>query len=113
MRTIRTTTISILVLGLLAGSGVGVAAQDEEAEPFSGAVVTGYFASFSDEVEVPEFIITFPDGGEAVIRGVFTLTGAFDGSDDFGEVTISGADWKLNGVVLVNGPMTPEELAAE
>jgi hypothetical protein len=31
MRTIKTTTISILALGLLAGSAVGVAAQDEEA----------------------------------------------------------------------------------
>ena len=31
MRAIRTTTISILALGLLAGSAVGVAAQDEEA----------------------------------------------------------------------------------
>ena len=31
MRTIRTSTISILALGLLAGSAVGVAAQDEAA----------------------------------------------------------------------------------
>jgi hypothetical protein len=31
MRAIKTTTISILAVGLLAGSAVGVAAQDEEA----------------------------------------------------------------------------------
>ena len=33
MRTIRTTVISILALGLLAGSAVGVAAQDEAGFP--------------------------------------------------------------------------------
>ena len=36
VRAIRTTTISILALGLLAGSAVGVTAQDEEAD--AGAV---------------------------------------------------------------------------
>ena len=43
MRAIRTTTISILALGLLAGSAVGVAAQDEEAaaEPPVPVRVTG------------------------------------------------------------------------
>ena len=41
MRTIRTTTISILALGLLAGSAVGVVAQDEEAaEASTPAYVT-------------------------------------------------------------------------
>ena len=36
MRTIKTTTISILAVGLLAGSAVGVAAQEEAAEMPSG-----------------------------------------------------------------------------
>ena len=39
MRAIRTTTISILALGLLAGSAVGVVAQDEPS--MDGAEVTG------------------------------------------------------------------------
>ena len=39
VRAIRTTTISILALGLLAGSAVGVAGQDEANR--SGAEVTG------------------------------------------------------------------------
>ena len=37
MRAIKTTTISILALGLLAGSAVGVAAQDEEVESAAGS----------------------------------------------------------------------------
>lgn len=43
MRTIDTTTISILAIGLLAGSTVGVAAQDEAAaaEPITPVQVTG------------------------------------------------------------------------
>ena len=45
MRAIKTTTISILAIGLLAGSAVGVAAQDEEtaagATSFTGSVSGG------------------------------------------------------------------------
>ena len=42
MRTIRTTTISILAVSLLAGSATGVAAQDEEtAEPALPTYATG------------------------------------------------------------------------
>ena len=45
MRAIKTTTISILALGLLAGSTVGVAAQDEEAASgatsFTGTALGG------------------------------------------------------------------------
>lgn len=40
MRTTKTTTISILATGLLAGSAVGVAAQGE-ADPMAAAWVTG------------------------------------------------------------------------
>ena len=41
MRAIRTTTISILALGLLAGSAVGVAAQDESDEALAPALMSG------------------------------------------------------------------------
>ena len=47
MRTIKTTTISILALGLLAGSAVGVAAQDEE----EAAVVSSFTAVDSPDAE--------------------------------------------------------------
>ena len=48
MRTIKTTTISILALGLLAGSALGVAAQDEEAAtdaPVGPSYFTGQLVS--------------------------------------------------------------------
>ncbi|MGD8683697.1 MAG: hypothetical protein PVG27_07100, partial [Chloroflexota bacterium] len=45
MRAVKTTTISILALGLVAGSALGVAAQDEEAAAsavsFTGSVRGG------------------------------------------------------------------------
>jgi hypothetical protein len=47
MRTIKTTTISILAVGLLAGSAGGVAAQDEE----ETAVVTSFTGVFSPDAE--------------------------------------------------------------
>ena len=43
MRTIKTTTISILAVGLLAGSAVGVAAQDEVADPMAPATFSGTY----------------------------------------------------------------------
>ena len=51
MRAIRTTTISILALGLLAGSAVGVAAQDEEADPMAPAFFEVEYL-FGDDFEV-------------------------------------------------------------
>jgi len=54
MRAIRTTTVSILTIGLLAGSAVGVAAQDEEAaDPMAPA----FFG-----VEYVESDVEFVDG---------------------------------------------------
>ena len=55
MRSIRTTTISILIVGLLAGSAVGTAAQDEDAaagapEPLpagTGPLAPGTYADSS------------------------------------------------------------------
>ena len=85
MRAIKTTTISILAVGLLAGSAVGVAAQEETTDTPTSEVVNGFFSSFDDDgtdLEVPEFVITFPDGGEAVVQGIFTITGSFPDSAD-------------------------------
>ena len=41
MRAIKTTTISILAVGLLAGSAVGVAAQDEATDQATAVEFTG------------------------------------------------------------------------
>ena len=51
MRGIKTITISILAVGLLAGSAVGVVAQDEEAEASTPAYVTGTLGPPADFVE--------------------------------------------------------------
>jgi hypothetical protein len=80
LRAIRTTVISILAVGLLAGSAVGVAAQEETTDPPTSEVVNGFFSAFDEDgtdLEVPEFVITFPDGGEAVVQGIFTITGSY------------------------------------
>ena len=57
MRAIKTTTIAILAVGLLAGSAVGVAAQDEGAAPvqFTGIVDCGpqIAGGTSETVQVP------------------------------------------------------------
>ena len=47
MRAIKTSVISILVVGLLAGTAVGVAAQDEDA--MAAAAVTGTASGFTQE----------------------------------------------------------------
>ena len=52
MRAIRTTTISILTVGLLAGSAVGVAAQEEETEELTTPLYsTGTTGEPADVVE--------------------------------------------------------------
>jgi hypothetical protein len=66
MRGIKTTVISVLALGLLAGSAVGVAAQDEAADDMPAGPVT-----FSGTFEgtwppVDEGTFTFADGLELV-----------------------------------------------
>ena len=53
MRAIRTTTISILALGLLAGSTIGVAAQDEAAEPTTPTKVSGTMGDEQPEILQP------------------------------------------------------------
>ena len=68
MRTCKTTTISILALGLLAGSAVGVAAQ--------GALVTG-------SITEPDMCEPAPDGADTCSGGRFEfddprLTGDYE-----------------------------------
>ena len=60
MRVIRTTTISILALGLLAGSAVGVAAQDE-ADPMAPSTFTW---SYGDASNLVGEVIFRADGAE-------------------------------------------------
>ena len=62
MRTIRTTTIAILAIGLMAGSSAGAAGQDEPPAPIA-TTVTGAFTTRSDTVR---------EGEGAVIGGVTT-----------------------------------------
>jgi hypothetical protein len=54
---LRTTIISILALGLLAGSAVGVAAQDEDADPMA---FSSFYGSFVEETE-SGFVIEMTD----------------------------------------------------
>ena len=71
MRAIKTTTISILALGLLAGSAVGVAAQEEEAATEAGtpAKVAGTINGEAGEV-VQEPTETVADGVLEVRGGI-------------------------------------------
>ncbi len=63
VRAVKTTTISILAIGLLAGSAVGVAAQDDGADQ-AGAVVSGSFDPIGGASEPCE-----PEGDFAVTEG--------------------------------------------
>ena len=64
VRSIKTTTISILALGLLAGSAVGVAAQDEEAAAGVTSVTGSIFGGEGLDVETTE--TEYPNGFYAV-----------------------------------------------
>jgi len=81
VRAIKTTTISILALGLLAGSAVGVAAQDDEAaaEPSTPAKVAGMIDT-SGTAPVQEPTVTEVDGGLEV-RGAITEGDQFEMDD--------------------------------
>lgn len=61
MRTIKTTTIFILAIGLLAGSAVGVAAQDEAAVA-EVTSFTGVFSPDGEELPVEGTEVTLPNG---------------------------------------------------
>ena len=78
MRTIRTTTISILVLGLLAGSAVGVGAQDEEAAAGATSFTGTGFGGDPIEVETTE---TDLGNGFIAVDG-FTYRNTWEASDE-------------------------------
>ena len=92
MRAIRTTTISILAIGLLAGSAVGVAAQDEVAT----AEVSSFTGTGSEGLEVlAEGTLEVNADGLNESVGV-AYVARFDSDDDrlTGDATIT-ANWQF------------------
>lgn len=65
MRAIRTTTISILALGLLAGSAVGVAAQEDEADPMRASTFKWNFGDAAPSEQYIEGTVTETDYGSS------------------------------------------------
>ena len=101
MRAIRTTTISILALGLLAGSAVGVAAQDEEGtEASTPVVVTGTVG------EPAEFV-----------PGTYSDDGASMQGDQLVDIPVDASDPRLSGAldIVMNGTSdgSPDDLLAQ
>ena len=89
MRAIKTTTISILAVGLLTGSAVGVAAQDEEAA----------------EVSTPAYATWQSGDPTSVVEGAFDeATGEMRGLRVDG-IPLESSDPRLTGTAyfLVNG----------
>jgi hypothetical protein len=86
VRAIKTTTISILAVGLLAGSTVGVAAQDEEA----AAAVTGTTAPWSEESAGTESSV---DGASVMDGARFTTSWEASDSRLSGTTSIT-TNWK-------------------
>jgi len=73
VRAIRTTTISILAVGLLAGSAVGVSAQDEEAAadvPAGSSYFTGTYTPVGTPVAGGS-VTTGPDGLTQMLGEVY------------------------------------------
>ena len=92
MRAIKTTTISILALGLLAGSVVGVAAQDEQAT----AEVTSFTGTGTEGLQVLDEG-TFGVNADGLNDSVGVVYVArFDSDDDrlTGDATIT-ANWQF------------------
>ena len=140
MQAIKTTTISILALGLLAGSAVGVAAQDEEAaaEPSTPAKVAGTIDEEASDL-VQEPTETVVDGMLEVRDGAFagdrlemddprltgTITGAFNvdvhKASDFVDIVAQtfalrieneAGSWSGQGTTVVHdGATVPEDEA--
>ena len=76
MRGIKTTITSILALGLLAGSAVGVAAQDEEADPMRPAVFKTDFRGG----DYLEGTVTETEQGQS-LRGASLVDARFEAGD--------------------------------
>jgi hypothetical protein len=105
---LRTTTISILAIGLLAGSAVGVAAQDEEADPLAPASVTGSISGNSDTSGsvTRDAGVTITEGvgfrqtwvaSDPRLSGSVVYTGNWHGYDGTGGMSVQATS-----VVLVN-----------
>jgi hypothetical protein len=76
VRAIKTTTISILAIGLLAGSAIGVAAQDE---PDIGATEVTGKVTFGEPISMPQGTET-PEG--IVVNEGLVVNTTWDASDD-------------------------------
>jgi hypothetical protein len=84
---LKPTLISILAIGLLAGSAVGVAAQDEAADPMAPAYVTGTVAS---------------GGGGS--QGTTTSADGFTRIDGYESTNLwEASDPRLNGTAFYTG----------
>jgi hypothetical protein len=83
MRAVKATVISMLTIGLLAGSAVGVAAQDEASMEAAEVTVQGVHV---DKIAVPDTVTT-PDG--VLVGEDFVFSHIWDASDPRldGEVT--------------------------
>ena len=98
MRAIKTTSISILAIGLLAGSAVGVAAQDEPADPMASSTFTAEFGDGGS----PE-ISTDPETGlDLVVISPFELadsraSGTWSQIEDFARVEDGGREYRAGG----------------
>ena len=87
MRAIKTTTISILAAGLLAGSAVGVAAQDQS---------SGYFTGSIDESTATQIDGVFESGPPDTGRGMGFVGATVETDDERISGTLSQAlnfDW--------------------
>jgi hypothetical protein len=92
VRAITTTTISILAVGLLAGSAVGVAAQDEEAAAdvtsFTG---TGTPVDFFDGEEGGTVAVVSYESSDPRLTGEVTITGSHLADPDAAGFTMLSA----------------------
>ena len=112
VRAIRTSIISILVLGLLAGSAVGVAAQDEETASGAPTGASFFSGTYEGGLPVAEPVVTPVDDGEQlrglVVQGTIetsdprvsgVVTQAIDIDDarlsDDGTVSLSAQTWRI------------------
>jgi hypothetical protein len=111
---LKPTLISVIAIGLLAGSAVGVAAQEEEAaaEPSTPAKVTGTINTEASDL-VQEPTETVVDGNLEVRDGVFegdrfemddprltgTVTGAFNvdvhKESDFIDIVVQALEFRI------------------
>jgi len=93
MRAIKTTVISILAIGLLAGSAVGVAAQDEEAA--DGATSFTGTSIEKDYILDPPPVPT-PDGMDVGTEWVILLSWKTSDARLTGEATAT-TNWVIDG----------------